>query len=164
MPESATVYEHEQTVYVVDSHLKVLMDSDYQAMKLGNETDEIMELGKDIMRELILPAIEKEVNHGKNFAPLRQIYYSLILAEWYKETIKDSLLSKVYVDQSKVEGIDNNDVSIKEQVYAQYMAAYKQGVFDFIKEEYDQLSKEEIPRKYFSGGIPLGKEGKVKEG
>ena len=33
------------------------------------------------------------------------------------------------------------------------MEAYKKGVFDYIKEDYDQLSQKRIPRKYFSGGV-----------
>ena len=36
------------------------------------------------MHEVILPVIEEEVNHGKNFRYLRQIYNSLILATWFK--------------------------------------------------------------------------------
>ena len=32
LPETATVYEHEQTVYIVDSRFKVMLDSDYRAM------------------------------------------------------------------------------------------------------------------------------------
>ena len=33
VPEKATVYEHDKTVYVVESRLKVMLDSDYQAMQ-----------------------------------------------------------------------------------------------------------------------------------
>jgi len=98
VPERATVYEHEQTVYVVDTHLKVLVDSDYQAMKMGKVESDTMEMGGDIFRKLILPEIEKEVNEGENFALLRQIYHSLILAQWYKNTIKDSLMSRFFID------------------------------------------------------------------
>jgi len=168
VPESATVYEHEQTVYVVESKLKVLMDADYLAMSKSKtvetsrwdvsksnsapETSQ-RDVSTDIIRKIILPEIEKEINQGQNFAPLRQIYHSLILAQWYKKTIKESLLSKVYIDQNKMGGIDNSDESVKEQIYAQYIEAYKQGVFDFIKEEYDQLSQQKIPKQYFSGGI-----------
>ena len=173
IPESATVYENDKTVYVVESRLKVLLDEDYVALENNRGSSAIganqlpetqlkssSSISSQIVREIILPEIEKEVNEGKNFAPLRQIYHSLILSKWYKETIKNSLLSKVYIDQKKTVGIEIDDQTIKEQIYAQYMEAYKKGVFDFIKEDYDQLSQEVIPRKYFSGGekfreIPL---------
>ena len=162
LPENATVYEHEQTVYIVDAHLKVMLDSDYQAMqyeKAGdkstaiNSQDSSLELQSSIIKEIIIPEIEREVNEGQHFAPLRQIYHSLILAKWYKETIKNSLLSQVYVDQNKVAGVDIDDVTIKDQIYARYIEAYKKGVFNYIKEDHDRLSREIIPRKYFSGGI-----------
>ncbi|MBU4334921.1 MAG: hypothetical protein KKD07_10810, partial [Candidatus Omnitrophica bacterium] len=143
--------------YVVNSKLKVMLDSDYIAMtndkRQETEDQSTMELGKSIIRELIIPEIEKEVNEGKNFAPLRQIYHSLILAKWYKETIKNSILSEIYVDQNKTAGVELDDKAFKEEIYEQYMQAYKKGVFDFIKEDYDELSQEVIPRKYFSGGF-----------
>ena len=170
LPENATVYEHEQTVYVTNSRLKVMLDSDYEAMKNANvethrhasENENSLEPSKQIIREIILPEIEREVNEGKHFAPLRQIYHSLILAKWYKETIKDSLLSEIYVDQNKIDGVKAEEKNIKEKVYAQYMEAYKKGVFDYIKEDYDQLRQEMIPRKYFSGGLLLDEGGPIK--
>jgi len=45
-----------------------------------------------IIREIIIPELEREVNEGKHFAQLRQIYNSLILAMWYKRRLKESLL------------------------------------------------------------------------
>src|SRR3989339_2181297 len=174
LPEQATVYENGNTVYVVNSKMKVMLDSDYQAMmqktnsvgaSLADAHDknaidiseqaqgQSLQKYSEIVREIILPEIEKEVNEGKNFAPLRQIYHSLILAKWYKETIKNSLLSSIYVDQNKTAGVELDDTGYKEEIYAQYIEAYKKGVFDLIKEDYDELSQEVVPRKYFSGGI-----------
>lgn len=162
LPESATVYEHANSVYITESHLKVMMDEDY----LNSDTGYVVSgtknkerstyhvaLTTQIMKEIILPAIEREVNMGKNFAPLRQIYHSLILAKWYKETVKQSILSQVYVDQNKVSGLELNDPTAKEKIYDQYMEAYKKGVYNYMKEEYDQLSQSVIPRQYFSGGF-----------
>ena len=167
IPEGATVYENDQTVYVVGSRLKVLLDEDYLAqqdrqggagtMASADQPAGPAAVSGQIVREIILPELEREVNEGANFAPLRQIYHSLILAKWYKATIKDSLLSSVYIDQNKTAGIDLSDPAIKDQIYAQYMQAYQQGVFNFIKEDYDQLSRTTIPRKYFSGGERLGR-------
>jgi len=157
LPETATVYEHEQTVYIVDAHLKVMLDSDYQAMQSEKPKiqDSSLELQSSIIKEIIIPEIEREVNQGEHFAPLRQIYHSLILAKWYKETVKNSLLSQVYADKNLIAGVESDDPDIKDKVYAQYMEAYKKGVFNYIKEDYDRLSDEVIPRKYFSGGEKL---------
>nr|CAI78509.1 hypothetical protein [uncultured bacterium] len=166
LPEKANVYEYNNTVYITHSRLKVMTDSDYLATKEDTRhktqdtsieqratSHEQQNLESEILREIIIPEIEREVNEGKNFAPLRQMYHSLILAKWYKETIKDSLLSQIYVDQNKTAGVEVDDVTIKEQIYEQYIEAYQKGVFNYIREDYDRLAQDIIPRKYFSGGV-----------
>jgi len=118
-----------------------------------NPTDKkTNKLGSQIVREIILPALEKEVNQGKNFAMLRQMYSGMIFATWYKQTLKESLLSKIYTDKSKVKGVDQ-DPKNNEEIYRQYLKAFKKGVFNFIKEDVDKYTNETIPRKYFSGGF-----------
>ena len=62
-------------------------------------------LGSQIVREIVIPELTKEVNEDKNFAQLRQVYNSLILATWYKKKIKDSILAQVYADKNKVAGV-----------------------------------------------------------
>ncbi|MBI4308730.1 MAG: hypothetical protein HY591_00190, partial [Candidatus Omnitrophica bacterium] len=112
-------------------------------------------LGSQIVRQIILPEIEKEVNEGKTFANLRQIYNSMILAAWYKNTLKESLLGKVYADKNKIKGIDVEDKNAKQKIYEQYLAAFKKGVYNYIKEDYDPHAQTMVPRKYFSGGVQL---------
>jgi hypothetical protein len=70
-----------------------------------DDIEQISEDAKEVIREIIIPAIEKEVNEGKNFANLRQIYNSMILAAWYKKNLKESILGKVYMDSNKTNGI-----------------------------------------------------------
>ncbi len=108
------------------------------------------------IRDLVIPQLTKEVNEGKNFAQLRQVYNSLILATWYKKKIKDSILSQVYADKNKVDGITIDDPKEKERIYAQYLEAFKKGAYNYIKEERDPLSGQVLPRKYFSGGVKFG--------
>jgi len=96
-----------------------------------------------------------EVNENKNFARLRQVYNSLILATWYKKKIKDSILEQVYADKNKVAGVNISDPQEKEKIYQRYLRAFKKGVYNYIKEEIDPATQETIPRKYFSGGVVL---------
>jgi len=87
VPEKAVVYEHKHGAFVVDSHLKVMLEEDYLALEanensskhgLGNVDKENIEIiskaQSDIIREVLIPAIEVEVNEGETFANLRQIY------------------------------------------------------------------------------------------
>ena len=113
------------------------------------------DLAQDLIRELLIPEIEREVNEGQTFAPLRQIYDAMILATWYKINLKESLLGQVYVDRNRISGIDTAEKDMKQAIYQQYLAAFKDGVFNFIKEDLDPATHQVIPRKYFSGGITV---------
>ena len=101
----------------------------------------------------MIPALTKEVNEGKNFAQLRQVFYSLILATWYKKKIKDGILNKIYSNQKKVNNLSSPNALIgdPEHIYQQYLQAFKKGVYNYIKEEPDSMTNQTIPRKYFSG-------------
>ncbi|MBF0570721.1 MAG: hypothetical protein HQL12_02495 [Candidatus Omnitrophica bacterium] len=109
-------------------------------------------LASQIIKEIILPELEKEVNEGKNFANLRQIYSGMILATWYKKALKESLLGKVYADKARLKGVDQ-DPKTNEEIYQRYLKAFQKGVFNYIKEDVDKYTNEAIPRKYFSGGF-----------
>ena len=65
------------------------------------EAGNISTLGCQIIREIVIPELTKEINQDKNFTQLRQVYNSLILATWYKKKIKDSILAQVYADKNK---------------------------------------------------------------
>ena len=157
VPEFAEIYEEGTTAMIIESRLKVLTEFDYLS-EIHNQSENAVQqnreesISNEILREIIVPAIEQEVNFGESFAPLRQIYNSLILATWFKRNLKDSILSQVYVGQNKIEGVDIEDKNQKEMIYQKYLEAFKQGAFNYIKDEYDPVAQEVIPRKYFSGG------------
>ena len=168
--DRADIYQKNDTAYVVKSNLKVMLEQDLvaaqgsdgplQGVVTAEESSGPRKMASDIVRNVIIPVIEKEVNEGGNFATVRQAYHAMILATWFKKTLKDSLLGQVYADQSKVAGIAINDPQAKDRIYQQYLAAYKTGVFNYIKEEYDSISQETLPRKYFAGGLqPLSENG-----
>ncbi len=165
VPKDAVVAEKGSDVYILNKHLKVMLEEDYVAMQhsMGieefgldsipqEEAEKISEVSLDVIREVLIPEIEKEVNTGRNFAPLRQIYNSMILATWFKKNLKESLLGQVYVDKNKVKGVDVEDKQIKQKIYNQYVEAFKKGVYNYVKEDYDPTTQRIIPRKYFSGG------------
>ena len=161
VPQKAIVYENKDSAYVVESRLKVLLEEDYLSLTKHTPTtskgnpQSTNALGTQIVREVVIPILEKEVNEGKNFSQLRQVYNSLILAIWFKDKIKESLFGKAYVDQKKIGGVDIEDKTAKDKIWAQYVQAFRKGVFNFIKDDYDPIAKETVHRKYFSGGAGL---------
>ncbi len=168
--DKAEVFERNQTAFVVGSHLKVMLEEDYLAMNKNlmptrghvkaSQGKTANALASQIIRDIILPELEKEVNTGKNFANLRQIFNSIILSSWYKKNLKNAVLNQVYANKAKIKGIDLNDPTVTEQIYQQYLKAYKKGVFNYIKEApstntHGKLDSQTIPRKYFSGGLSI---------
>jgi len=183
VPDQAFVYESGNTAYILKSHLKVMLEEDYLSLKKhtgitgviarssqGDEaisdrtTNNTHSIGSQLIREIILPQLEKEVNEGKNFANLRQMFSGMILATWYKNVLKESLLGKVYANRAKVQGVTgfkstnpgviaSEAKQSQEKIYQRYLKAFKKGVFNYIKEDVDKYTNEPIPRKYFSGGF-----------
>jgi len=174
--DKADVFERANTAYVVGAHLKVMLEEDYLALNRHSEgvqstteeskgvlrsfadaqDDKAHNIASQIVRSIILPQLEKEINSGKNFAPLRQMFYSMILASWYKMALKDAILTQIYGNQSKVKvGVNQADPRTNDEIFSRYLRAYKKGVFNYIKEDIDKSSGETIPRKYFSGGEDL---------
>ncbi|MBF0490440.1 MAG: hypothetical protein HQL15_07435 [Candidatus Omnitrophica bacterium] len=165
VPEKAVVYENAKVgaVYVVESKLKIMLEQDYLSLEKHEgiqsksaDSKNTSQLGSDIVREVVIPELTKEINENKNFSQLRQVYNSLILATWYKKKIKDSILSQVYRDRNKVEGVNIDNPQEKQKIYQQYLQAFKKGVYNFIKEDVDPVTQQVRPRKYFSGGASMG--------
>ncbi|MBF0388320.1 MAG: hypothetical protein HQL20_10815 [Candidatus Omnitrophica bacterium] len=163
IPDDAVVFEKGNSAFLLTQHLKVYTERDYLAMKVNaaengpvenmpkGQNEALAALSQGVLKDIIVPAIEQEINTGRNFAGLRQIAASMVLATWYKKALKNSILGQVYADQGKVKGIDQ-DPANNEQVYRQYVEAFQKGVFNLIKEDVDLYTQEVIPRKYFSGG------------
>ncbi|MBU1524013.1 MAG: hypothetical protein KKG50_05065, partial [Candidatus Omnitrophica bacterium] len=190
VPEKAVVYEDKDKAIVGESKLQVMLEQDYLALRnreqvtedklpkgvkklTEKEVEDINSFSSKIMKEVVLPVIEEEINNGKNFSHLRQIYHSLILAVWFKQKLKtqigadieetqinadreqmtdESILSKVYIDKKKIKGIDTDDPKIKEKIYNQYLEAYKKGVYNYIKKDFHPQERRHIQRRYYSGG------------
>jgi hypothetical protein len=159
VPDEALVYENGNTAYVVKSHLKVMLEEDYLSLARHTaiqnpdpQKSVLHSVSSAIIKQIILPEIEQEVNEGKNFATLRQIFSGMVLATWYKEALRESLLGQVYADKAKVLGV-NQDPKNNDMIYHRYLVAFKKGVYNFIQEDTDRYTGEVIPRKYFAGGF-----------
>ncbi len=154
VPDEALIYENGNSAFVVKSKLKVLMaeEADHRSQVTSPQEEHQI---NEIIKDIVVPEIEREVNEGKNFATLRQIYNAVILAKWYKEHLKNSFLTNSYIDQNKIKGINIDDKEVNRKIYAQYLESLKKGVYSYIREDYDEKSQKVIPRKYFSGGVKL---------
>lgn len=156
LPDDAQIYEKGNTAFILKNHLRVMMEEDYLSLNKhagiqSTAASQTHSIASSIVRQIVLPELQREVNEAMNFAPVRQVYSGMLLAAWYKQALKKSLLSRIYANKAKVRGVDQ-DPKTNEAIYRQYLRAYKKGVFNFIQEDVDKYTNETIPRKYFSGG------------
>ena len=152
MPQEAQIFVKGHAVYITQATLRVMMDED---QVLSGQNPGSSEAARSALRKVILPRLEREINEGAAFAPMRQIYYAAILAKWYRGQIRGSFLGGTYMDRRLVSGVLSDEQEWKEALYARYMEAFRQGVFDYIRE--DALPDTAVvARRYFSGGERLG--------
>ena len=162
VPKTADVVNYKQGAVIISSELDVMVESDYLAIQktqkqlAGREDANPVEQNQvysNIIREIIIPELRREVNEGEYFAPLRQVYSAMILAAWFKRNLRTGILSKIYIRQSKVDGVNSDDPRAKEKVYEQYVETFRKGIYNYIREDFDEATKQLIPRKYISGGM-----------
>ncbi len=169
VPDRAIIYENMNagTAFIRSATLKVMLESDYlsaeknqlQTNDIGQQVVRASEaslLSNKVLRDIVIPKLTQEVNEGSNFAQLRQAYNALILAKWYKMKVKNSILSQVYKDKNKISGAGYVNAMDPKMIYERYVEAFKKGAFNYIKDEHDPVTKQMIPRKYFSGGVVMG--------
>ena len=155
-PGAITLYEKGNTAYIGSADLKVMTDFDYNALKnnLSDTVDPTVEITAQVLRDKLVPVITREVNQGERFAPLRQIYRSLILAVWFKKKFKESFY-KSYIGAAKVKGIDLAEKNSREKIFNLYVEAFKKGSYNYIRHDYDKRINKRLRRRYYSGGIAI---------
>src|SRR3989339_1599092 len=100
VPNEIIIREAPDNAYIYKATLKVMLEEDYLKSPSHKVTkspanleqysfkdvrlQELNEYSTRIIRETIIPKLTYEVNTSKRYARLRQMYYSLILAQWFK--------------------------------------------------------------------------------
>lgn len=149
IPDQAKIYENNGTALITHSSLDVKTEADYLAHAKNNL---VIEANRS--QDSLLPFIKQELNNGKHFAKVRQIYNSTILAMWFKNKLKDTFYSQ-YIDQDKISGVDLDDHKTKDKIFNLYCEAFKKGVYKINKKEKDALSQKTFKKQYFGGGLTL---------
>jgi len=199
-PEKATVYEkpagkeeaelkgalktpkEHSAAYVVEAKIKIYCEEDAIAAEAEGATGilsmESRRAHADLFRELVVPKISQEVNEGRNFSKMRQIYNSMILATWFKRThgdsknfpsfieSRDSSLifttngdhsfitgeSRMYPDSSIQIATSNEGVDLNELYYQEYVKLFREGLRQTVQTV--DVSTGQITRKtYLSGKV-----------
>ncbi len=159
VPDEIIIGESADSAYVYKATLKVMLEQDYlkanSAYSFKDEREkQLNEYSSQIIREDIIPKLTKEINSAKRYAPLRQVYYSLILAQWFKARNQNK--NTQYSRSINKKDLSNLCSRIPYSADT-YFNAYKE---NFAKGEYNIKEPVSTPygqviRSYFSGGIVM---------
>lgn len=147
VPDEAVVVETEDGALVASAKLKVLSENEYLK---ENPQDQTQAITEKLMREIVLPALTDEINNGSAYAPLRQVYHSLILAEWFKRKHKSSASAfALSINRGYTNGLESELPWSKQKIWQEYVNSYQ-------KSEYRlQDTVFGLRRMYWSGGIVM---------
>ncbi|NTV29788.1 MAG: hypothetical protein HGA80_06895, partial [Candidatus Omnitrophica bacterium] len=167
-PAKAGDHSGQAAAFVTDLHFRVLLRTDeaarnepvavptYATARSVVGTDDsaaAADVGRRVIREVVVPLLEQEINSGERFASLRQIGHALILAAWYKRRMSASLLAAVYVDHERIAGIDIDDPAEVEKIWNYYVDIFEKGSRNYVQKQRYQFIGETLPGKYFTGGL-----------
>ena len=159
VPGEIIIRETQENAYVYKATLKVMLEQDYlKDSATYNFADErskqLNEYASELIRKTIIPRLTKDVNTAKRYAPLRQVYYSLILAQWFKQKFsgKSGLYSQL-IDKKNLSGLTSKESWSKDTYFRAYQKSFKEGEYN-IKEPVYTLGGQTI-RNYMSGGISI---------
>lgn len=159
VPGDIIISETETNAYIYKATLKVMLEQDYlkgssvykfddQRMKTLNE------YASELIRELIIPKLNRDINNAKRYAPLRQVYYSLIMAQWFKNKFegRPGLYSRL-INTKNLKGLTSKKSWNKDAYFKEYQKSFKEGEYNIKEPVYSSYGQ--MFRNYFSGGIML---------
>ncbi|MFA5155773.1 MAG: hypothetical protein WC532_00055 [Candidatus Omnitrophota bacterium] len=159
VPGEVIVRESADSAYIYKAGLKVMLEQDrLKNSSVYNFSDPRMktlnEYSSQLIRELIIPKLTKEVNTGRKYASLRQAYYSLILARWFKTRFygKGGTYASA-INKKNLNGLTSKDAWSKLAYFNAYQKSFKQGEYN-LQVPVATLAGQSI-RSYFSGGVSL---------
>jgi len=160
VPDEIIIREANDNAYIYKATLKVMLEEDYlKGSVIYNFEDErakeLNVYAAQILREKIIPKLSQEINISKRYAGLRQVYYSLILAQWFKQKFvhQNSLYSNL-IDRRNLAGLTSKEAWSKTMYFQQYQKSFKNGEYNFKIPV--STAGGQVVRSYFSGGIMLG--------
>jgi hypothetical protein len=157
VPGPVKAWANEESIYVVDAQMEVKLESEYMSQSQGTPgTAGIKKYGEQLLKRTILPELQKIVNTGPKYRELRQIFYSRVIAEWYKTKHRAAKQSfKNIIGRGNVDPWRSAKRWSKRKIYKRYKNSVLKG--EYSLEEVRQSSTDTTvyttTRNYFWGGV-----------
>jgi len=181
VPNEIIIREAPDNAYIYKATLKVMLEEDYlRGMKdEGRGTiinysfkdprlKELNEYSTQLIRELVIPKLTYQVNTSKRYASLRQVYYSLILAQWFKARFRSQMTENreqrtekandyfKLIDSGALTNLVSKELYDKQDYFQQYQKSFQDGEYNLTEPIYTPMGQS--IRKYMSGGMMFGTE------
>ncbi len=159
VPNGIIVRQDKNSAYIYKASLKVMLEQDFlKDSTMYNFKDErskaLNEYSSELIRELIIPKLTQEVNLSKRYAPLRQVYYSIILSRWFKSKFAHQAGKYASrIDKKDLSGLVSATAWSKATYFEAYKKSFAQGEYN-VKETV-RTPTGQVIRTYFSGGLNL---------
>jgi len=157
VPGDIVIREASDNAYIYKATLNVMLEEDYlkNSAQFAFSDPRLKALNvfaSDWVRKNIVPQLTKEINTAKRYASLRQVYYSLILAKWFKMRYRGSQNTYAQlIDSGKLEGLTSKIPWSKETYFTEYQKSFNDG--EYTMQEPVQTPFGQVIRRYTSGGI-----------
>ena len=158
----------DNSAYIYKATLKVMLEEDYLTSRGGSRTaptpdqytfsdprlKEVNEYSTRLIKELIIPKLAQEINSSKRYAPLRQVYYSLILAQHFKNKFRNK--SGPYsnlIDSRDLTNLTSQELWDKLAYFKEYQKSFQEGEYNLKASQ--PTAYGQTVRRYMSGGIMM---------
>ncbi|MGE5308327.1 MAG: hypothetical protein ACM3OC_04520 [Deltaproteobacteria bacterium] len=159
VPAEIIIRETRGGAYIYKATLKVMLEGDRlkgsRAYSFADPRQgQLNEYSSSLLRELIIPRITREVNSSAKYARLRQVYYSLILAQWFKRSKAKGLsVFRSRVDSRDLAGLEAKQPYSRSDYFNAYRRSFVDG--EYSSREIRTGASGATVRTYFSGGLDL---------
>ena len=140
VPGEIILRQGEDSAYIFKANMKVMLEQDHLKNSTAyNFTDprmkELNEYSSQLIRELIIPKLTKEVNTSKRYAALRQVFFSLVMARWFKDTFtgKPGQYAQL-IDSHNLNNLTSKEAWAKTYYFNEYKKSFEKGEYN-LKEQ-----------------------------
>jgi hypothetical protein len=155
VPGKVVIAGDDDRAYLESAQLEVKLESQYLESRsasgatLGDRSGTLAATDT-VARELILPILNNWVNSAPQYEELRQVFSSLVLAQWYKDHH-----GRFDGGDSALKDSPSDPSWTPRETWLEYMHSLKYGEYSFSKVTtlYQESQIETYTLEYFDGGV-----------
>lgn len=159
VPDEIIIKETPDSAYIYKAVLKVMLEQDYlKKDAVYNFKDErlkqLNEYSSRLIHELIIPNLTRQINTVRKYSALRQVYYSLILSQWFKARFSGRKNAYSHlIDSKDLTALTSEMPYSADNYFKAYQTSFKDGEYSYQTPVYAPSGQ--TIRSYFSGGADL---------